>query len=101
VLLVGVLTSYLSWSWIFFVNVLVGAAVIALSSRLLADRATTKRATRTQPACRSIITGHPDGHREASNPATVAIPTSLRGAENEEVHHTTRLEPSINRKETS
>jgi EmrB/QacA subfamily drug resistance transporter len=37
VLLGGVLTSYLSWSWIFFVNVPVGAAVIAVSPWLLHD----------------------------------------------------------------
>jgi EmrB/QacA subfamily drug resistance transporter len=37
VLLGGVLTSYLGWSWIFFINVPVGAAAIALTPFLLRD----------------------------------------------------------------
>ena len=37
VLLGGVLTSYLSWSWIFFINVPVGAVVIALTPWLLRE----------------------------------------------------------------
>jgi EmrB/QacA subfamily drug resistance transporter len=37
VLLGGVLTSYLSWSWVFFINVPVGAAVIAVSPWLLRE----------------------------------------------------------------
>ena len=35
VLLGGVLTSYLSWSWVFFINVPVGALVLALTPRLV------------------------------------------------------------------
>ncbi len=37
VLLGGVLTSYLSWSWIFFVNLPVGVAVLAVSPWLLQE----------------------------------------------------------------
>ena len=37
VLLGGVLTSYLSWSWVFFINVPVGAAVLAVTPWLLRE----------------------------------------------------------------
>ena len=36
-LLGGVLTSYVGWSWIFFINVPVGALVIAVTPRLLRE----------------------------------------------------------------
>ena len=37
VLLGGVLTEYLGWEWIFFVNVPIGAAIIALAPRLISE----------------------------------------------------------------
>jgi EmrB/QacA subfamily drug resistance transporter len=37
VLVGGVLTSYLSWSWVFFINVPVAVAAIALAPRLLTE----------------------------------------------------------------
>src|SRR5438094_797329 len=37
VLLGGVLTSYLSWPWIFFINVPVGAAMVLLAPRFLSE----------------------------------------------------------------
>src|SRR5436190_15485514 len=37
VLLGGVLTSYLSWPWVFFINVPVGIAIVALSPRYLTE----------------------------------------------------------------
>jgi EmrB/QacA subfamily drug resistance transporter len=44
VLLGGVLTKYLGWEWIFFVNVPVGAAVLALTVALVAEsRVETER----------------------------------------------------------
>ncbi len=41
VLVGGVLTSYLSWSWVFFINVPVGAAVFAVTPWLLRESRST------------------------------------------------------------
>src|SRR6201989_1170552 len=58
VLLGGALTSALSWSWIFFINVPVGIAVIALAPRLLGEsRADLAHRHFDLPGAASITSG--------------------------------------------
>jgi EmrB/QacA subfamily drug resistance transporter len=58
VLLGGVLTSYLSWSWIFFINVPVGVAAIALTPFLLREsRAALEHRHFDFPGAASITAG--------------------------------------------
>ena len=58
VLLGGALTSSLSWSWVFFINVPVGALVLFLSPRLLAEsRVETARRHFDLPGAASITGG--------------------------------------------
>jgi EmrB/QacA subfamily drug resistance transporter len=58
VLLGGVLTSYLSWSWIFFINVPVGIAAIALAPLLLQEsRADVAQRHFDFPGAASITAG--------------------------------------------
>jgi EmrB/QacA subfamily drug resistance transporter len=58
VLLGGVLTSYLSWSWIFFVNLPVGATVIAVTPWLVSEsRAPVAHRHFDLPGATSITTG--------------------------------------------
>jgi EmrB/QacA subfamily drug resistance transporter len=58
VLLGGLLTSYLSWSWIFFINIPVGVAAIALAPLLLEEsRAGLARRHFDFPGAASITAG--------------------------------------------
>ncbi|HEX4720799.1 MAG TPA: MFS transporter [Thermoleophilaceae bacterium] len=58
VLLGGALTSALSWSWVFFINVPVGLAVIALAPRLLGEsRADLAHRHFDLPGAASITSG--------------------------------------------
>src|SRR6201986_2479259 len=58
VLLGGALTSALSWSWVFFINVPVGIAVIALAPRLLREsRADLAHRHFDLPGAASLPTG--------------------------------------------
>jgi EmrB/QacA subfamily drug resistance transporter len=58
VLLGGLLTSYLSWSWIFFINVPVGLAAIALTPMLLPEgRADVEHRHFDVPGAASITAG--------------------------------------------
>jgi EmrB/QacA subfamily drug resistance transporter len=58
VLLGGALTSALSWSWIFFINVPVGAAVLALAPRLVREsRADVRHRHFDLPGAASITGG--------------------------------------------
>jgi EmrB/QacA subfamily drug resistance transporter len=58
VLLGGLLTSYLSWSWIFFINVPVGVAAIALAPALLTEsRADLAQRHFDLPGAITITTG--------------------------------------------
>src|SRR6059058_48630 len=58
VLLGGVLTSYLNWSWIFFINVPVGVAAIALAPLLLREsRAELAHRHFDMPGAASVTAG--------------------------------------------
>ncbi len=57
VLLGGVLTKYLGWEWIFFVNVPVGAVVLLLTRRIVRESRVEKEEHRYDPLGAITITG--------------------------------------------
>ena len=68
VLLGGLLTSYLSWSWIFFINVPVGIAAIALTPRAAAREPRRPRAPPLRPRRRGLGHGRADAARLRDDP---------------------------------
>jgi EmrB/QacA subfamily drug resistance transporter len=56
VLLGGVLTEYLGWEWIFFVNVPVGLAIIALAPRLVSEGVAEDVDPHTDPLAAILVT---------------------------------------------
>ena len=68
VLLGGVLTSYLSWSWIFFVNLPVGAAILAVTPWLVPESRTAIARRYFDVAGRHLDHGRPDGSRLRDHP---------------------------------
>ena len=61
VLLGGVLTSYLSWSWIFFVNLPVGVAVLAVTPWLIGESRAALAHRHFDVAGAHLDHGRPDG----------------------------------------
>ena len=57
VLLGGILTEYLGWQWIFFVNVPVGIAIIALSPVLVSEGKVEDVDPHTDPLAAIFVTG--------------------------------------------
>jgi EmrB/QacA subfamily drug resistance transporter len=57
VLLGGILTEYLGWEWIFFVNVPVGVAVIALTPLLVSEGKVEDVDPHTDPLAAVLVTG--------------------------------------------
>jgi EmrB/QacA subfamily drug resistance transporter len=56
VLLGGILTEYLGWAWIFFVNVPVGIAIIALAPRLVSEGIAEDVDPHTDPLAAVLVT---------------------------------------------
>ena len=69
VLLGGVLTSYLSWSWVFFINVPVGVAVIAVSPWLLRESRVDARPPPLRRRRCDVRHREPDAARLRRSPA--------------------------------
>jgi EmrB/QacA subfamily drug resistance transporter len=57
VLLGGVLTEYLGWEWIFFVNVPVGIAIVALAPSLVSEGVAEDVDPHTDPLAALLVTG--------------------------------------------
>ena len=78
VLLGGVLTEYLGWEWIFFVNVPIGIAIIALTPMLVPEGRGRGRRARDRPVRGAAGDGRARGFVYAMSEAPDAGWTSLQ-----------------------
>lgn len=84
VVLGGIIVTYVSWRWIFWINVPIGVAAVAVASRVLSERGERDRAfagsARSTPRCCSspAMSWAESLDRSRAGSPTVGVPCCLR-----------------------